>query len=68
MKERLISKDSAFEALEQLVYSEVEKSEGPVNIGVFNDEGLELMLKVAARHYLNAFKEGYKSFPYMKEA
>jgi len=68
MTERLINKDSAFEALEQLVYSEAEKSEGPVNIGVFNDEGLELMLKVAASHYLNAFKEGYKSFPYMREA
>ena len=68
MTERPINKDSAFEALEQLVYSEAEKSEGPVNIGVFNDEGLELMLKVAASHYLNAFKEDYKSFPYMREA
>ena len=45
----------------------VDKNEGPVNVGSVSCASIEAILKAAASHYLQAFKGGYKSFPYMRE-
>ena len=67
INDKLKSTDEAFQALEQLVSGVVDKNEGPVNVGTFSDASVEAILKAAASHYLQAFKGGYKSFPYMRE-
>lgn len=67
MSDKLKSTDDALHALEKLASGLVDKNEGPVNVGTFSDASLETILKVAASHYLQAFKGSYKSFPYMRE-
>ena len=64
----LINSESAQTRLSSLATSDTGKDEGPVVLGSYADSDLQKLLRQAARHYSRAFKEGYKCFPYMREA
>ncbi|QTR49141.1 BrxE family protein [Candidatus Thiothrix anitrata] len=68
LKDKLSDKDAALTALQAFAHTTVEKAEGPVAIGVFQDAALENLLAVSAAHYLQAFRENYQCFPYMRQA
>ncbi|MBE7635958.1 BrxE family protein [Sneathiella sp. P13V-1] len=62
------SSEVAQTRLVELVTTDTNIVEGPVVLGTYADAGLNQRLHQAASHYLRAFKEGYKCFPYMREA
>jgi len=68
LKSHLTSRESALTRLKELCKSGDEKAEGPLVVGDFSDSELENLLKISAAHYLGAFNEEYKCFPYMREA
>ncbi len=68
LKDKLSGKDAALTTLQELAHTAVEKAEGPVAIGIFQDSDLESLLAVSAAHYLQAFRENYLCFPYMRQA
>lgn len=65
IKNSLLDQDNALAALGELSSVSVDKSEGPVSVGAFEDAGLSHLLDICAAHYLKAFQEGYQCFPYM---
>lgn len=68
MSSVLASSESALSRLSELSITKADKAEGPVVVGDYSDTGLEDMLHQSARHYLDAFSQGYNCFPYMTEA
>ena len=68
MNSVLASSEAALARLSELSISTVAKSEGPVVVGAYSDTGLKGILHQSASHYLLAFTDGYKCFPYMREA
>jgi hypothetical protein len=54
--------------LEQFCGELTAKAEGPLVVGDFSEKKLELLLRLSASHYLQAFTEGYRCFPYMRNA
>lgn len=43
----------------------IEGQPGPILIGSTNELSGNEMYQILAKHYLNAFKKGYKTFPYL---
>jgi hypothetical protein len=43
----------------------IEGKPGPVLVGSTNELFNNEMYQILARHYLEAFKKGYKTFPYL---
>jgi hypothetical protein len=68
MSDVLGSKDAAQKRLGELATTGADKVEGPVFLGNYADADLNQQLRQAASHYSQAFKGGYKCFPYMREA
>jgi len=68
LKAALVSSEKAATRLNELGSISVERTEGPIVIGRFSDAELEDLLCKSASHYLKAFTENYKCFPYMREA
>jgi len=64
----LSSNEAAQTRLGELATGDTGKVEGPVVLGRYSDSNLEQLLGRAASHYSRAFKDGYKCFPYMREA
>lgn len=62
------SSEAAQKRLGELAATETNKVEGPVVLGSYADADLNRQLCQSASHYSRAFKEGYKCFPYMREA
>jgi hypothetical protein len=62
------SPDRALERLSELASPEIEKTEGPVLVGRYSDSGIKGLLELSASHYQRAFSNGYRCFPYMREA
>ena len=54
--------------LGELAATDTNKVEGPVVLGSYADADLNQQLRQSASHYSRAFIEGYKCFPYMREA
>jgi hypothetical protein len=44
----------------------VETDKGAVNIGAVNESQSEYIIQVFAKQYLEAFKGGYKTYPYLQ--
>lgn len=68
MSDVLGSSEAAQKRLGELAATDTNKVEGPVVLGSYADADLNQQLRQAASHYSRAFKEGYKCFPYMREA
>ena len=68
MNSVLASSEAALTRLSELSITKADKAEGPVVVGTYSDTGLKDILHQSARHYLLAFTDGYKCFPYMREA
>ena len=68
MNSILASSEAALTRLSELSITKADKAEGPVVVGTYSDTGLKHILDQSARHYLLAFTDGYKCFPYMREA
>ena len=73
LKDIIQSSESAIDALSELVNKELlnkskDRNEGPTNIGVYNDEELESSLLNMVVHYIDAFENNYKCFPYLRES
>ena len=66
--EVLSSIEAAQTRLGELATDDTVKVEGPVVLGSYADADLDQQLRQSASHYSRAFKEGYKCFPYMREA
>ena len=64
----LENSESALIRLSELSSLEAGKSEGPVLVGSYSNTNLQNLLSESASYYLRAYREGYKCFPYMKEA
>lgn len=64
----LASSDAALSQLKEWGVGEVDKAEGPVVVGNYSDSAINSALRQFAGHYLHAFEEGHKRFPYMREA
>ena len=62
------SSEAAQKRLGELAATDTNKVEGPVVLGSYADADLNQQLRQSASHYSRAFKEGYKCFPYMREA
>ena len=62
------SSEAAQKRLGELAATDTNKVEGPVVLGSYADADLNQQLCQSASHYSRAFKEGYKCFPYMREA
>lgn len=68
LKDSLESRDGAINTLQNMSNSSVETSIGPVKVGIFSDESLESKLELMVSHYIHAYKEGYRCFPFMGTA
>jgi len=66
--EVLSSGEVAQTRLDELATTDTNRIEGPVVLGSYADADLKQSLSQSASHYSRAFKEGYKCFPYMREA
>tara|TARA_R110000772_G_scaffold213761_1_gene324293 strand:- start:2294 stop:2803 length:510 start_codon:yes stop_codon:yes gene_type:complete len=64
----LASSDAALGRLSELAPPQIERTEGPVIVGRYSDAGIKGLLQLSASHYHRAFSEGYRCFPYMREA
>ena len=62
------STEAAQTKLSQLAATKAHKIEGPVALGSYTHGNLDFLLHESASHYSRAFQEGYKCFPYMREA
>ncbi len=67
LKNSLSGQDAALAALGELTQVSTEKVEGPVAVGMFQDDALESLLNEAAARYLKAFQQNYQCFPYMRQ-
>lgn len=68
MNSVLGTNEAALERLSELASAAAKKAEGPVVLGRYTDSNLKDRLKQSASHYSRAFVEGYKCFPYLREA
>ena len=64
----LVDQETAYSRLSEIAENVSERSEGPTLVGDFSDKNLEKLIIKSAAHYLNAFKDGYRCFPYMRGA
>lgn len=65
--------ESAMSALKDLIEEtggsdKVDHNEGPINVGHYSQESLESNLPKIITHYLDAFNNGYKCYPYLRES
>ncbi len=58
--------ETALARLNRLAVTVAQTSEGPVVVGRYADADLKALLHQAAYHYLQAFHQGYRCFPYMR--
>lgn len=66
--EVLGSADAALTRLGELATTDTNRVEGPVVLGAYADTELKQLVRQSASHYSRAFNDGYKCFPYMREA
>lgn len=62
----LSTQETAINRLLGLGSSDIQKSEGPIAIGDYSDDKLDVQLRTCRAHYISAIQEGYKTFPYMR--
>ena len=60
------SLEDAFANLKKLANTTAPRIEGPAAIGHFSVTDLKHLLEDAASHYLAAFENGFRCFPYMR--
>jgi len=68
LSEILMNSEVAKTRLGELSITDINRVEGPVVLGSYADTDLKQMLSQCASYYLRAFQDGYKCFPYMREA
>lgn len=61
----LSSKEHALNRLAELA-DKVHADDGPVNIGIFEESGIEKLIRASAGYYLSAFEQSKRSFPFMR--
>ncbi|MBA7606483.1 hypothetical protein ES703_13632 [subsurface metagenome] len=66
-KNLIENKEKAHELLKGFIDSTVDAPEGPVQIGTMPKIISEFSVRELAKHYLNAFQENKKTFPYFSE-
>jgi hypothetical protein len=60
------SQEDYIDALEKLAVGvAVDTKTGPVNIGNTSEIDEEILIHVFAKHYLDAFQNNYKTYPYL---
>lgn len=64
----LCSSSAVLDRLKTLADGQEQKVEGPVVLGSYSDVNLDATMRQSAQHYLMAFTQGYKCFPYLREA
>jgi len=67
LSEVLGSSEAAQKRLGELAATDTNKVEGPVVLGSYADADLNQQLRESASYYSQAFNEGYKCFPYIRE-
>ena len=65
--------ESAIDALNDLLETagdleKIERNEGPINIGNYSNKNLESAVLKMIAHYLDAFENDYKCYPYLRES
>lgn len=65
--------ESAMNALNDLLeetdnFEKVDRNEGPINVGYYSHKSLESNLLKMIAHYLDALKNDYKCYPYLRES
>ena len=65
--------ESAINALNDLLETagnleKIERNEGPINIGNYHNKNLESAVLKMIAHYLDAFENDYKCYPYLRES
>ncbi len=66
-KQLIEAKEDSLEILKEFIESTVDAPEGPVQIGTTPKIISEFSVRELASHYLNAFQENKKTFPYFSE-
>ncbi|MGX5914815.1 BrxE family protein [Aliidiomarina sp. Khilg15.8] len=61
----LKSKEAAQQRLAELS-TQAEPQDGPISVGMFEDENLEDLMRNCAGLYLNGFQQGKKCLPFMR--
>lgn len=64
LKAALKDKDTAMTQLKAYIKNAVDAPEGPVQVGTTHNLDTEFAVSELAMHYLNAFEQGKKCFPY----
>lgn len=62
----LSTRETAIDRLKELGAGSADKSEGPIVVGDYSDEKLDILIKASRAHYIIAFQKEYKTFPYMR--
>jgi len=60
------TKETAINRLLELGVDSITKTEGPIAIGDYSDDELDVLIKKARAHYIAAIQQDYKTFPYMR--
>lgn len=61
------TRENEMEDLEQMTeYMAINCEQGPIHIGAVSDLNEEGIVAVLAKHYFDAFKNNYQTFPYLK--
>lgn len=62
----LSSQESAINRLKELGADSAEKAEGPIAVGDYSDDELDVLIKKARAHYIAAIQQDYRTFPFMR--
>jgi len=66
VKELMLAHDNYMLELENIAGGiAIEGKAGPVLVGTINELSGNEMFQILAKHYLEAFKNGYKTYPYL---
>ena len=66
--ENISDSDTAMFSLSKLCTKSDEMEEGPIAVGDFSDDKLGELVKQSLSHYLRAFQNDLKCFPYMRDS
>ena len=62
----LLSQEAVISRLKELGAESVEIAEGPITVGDYSDEKLDMLFKKIRGYYIAAIQQDYETFPYMR--
>ena len=62
----LSSQEAVISRLKELGTESLEIAEGPITVGDYSDEKLDMLFKIIRGYYITAIQQGYETFPYMR--